>query len=347
MRARDYDPVTGQFLAVDPWQRPDGMPWRPLASLNSHGRAATATVLECPTTGAGARGASHPGEVVLLDARAVGWTVLGVRSPLRWFGSKAAVAAQVVEHLGDHVHYVEVFTGSAAVLFAKPRSRIETLNDVDDDVVNLFRVLGDPDTATMLTRRCAATVYARREFVTARSIVESGPAPLGGAVPDRVERAWAFLVAVNFSVSRSPHSTGWSVAVADPGGSIPPARWRATVARLEGTAARLEGVQVDCSDWRDALTRYDRPSTVFYLDPPYHPELRSGGRYRHEMTAGDHDELIETLLGLRGRAVLSGFAHPTHDRLTAAGWGVVHVTAPATRRRSTQPAETLWVAPPR
>lgn len=288
----------------------------------------------------------RPCAPTLLAARILVGTVHGVRSPLRWFGSKAAVAAQVVEHLGAHVHYVEVFSGSAAVLFAKPRSKIETLNDVDDDVVNLFRVLRDPNTATMLVQRCTTTAYARREFLTARTILTAGRAPLGGAAVDRVERAWAFLVAVNFSVSSSSHSTGWSVAVSDPGGSIPPARWRAAVARLERTAARLEGVQVDCSDWREVLSRYDRPSTVFYLDPPYHPELRSGGRYRHEMTAGDHDELVETLLGLKGRAVLSGFAHPTHDRLAVAGWDVVHLASPATRRSGTQPVETLWVAPP-
>lgn len=148
-------------------------------------------------------------------------TVGSVRSPLRWFGSKAKVAPQVVAHLGDHVHYVEVFSGSAAVLFAKERSRIETINDVDDDVVNLFRTMADPALAAGLARRCAYTPYARREFAAARELIEAGPAPLRGAASERVERAWAFLVAVNFSVSSTPQATGWSRAVGDPGGFDP------------------------------------------------------------------------------------------------------------------------------
>ena len=79
---------------------------------------------------------------------------------------------------------------------------------------------------------------------------------------------------------------------------------------------RLRGVQVEQQDFRAVLKRYDCPEMLWYADPAYLKETRSRPKlYRHEMSDDDHRELVELLLGLPGRAVVSGYAHPLYGPL--------------------------------
>ena len=79
-------------------------------------------------------------------------------------------------------------------------------------------------------------------------------------------------------------------------------------------------VQIEHADFRNILDQYDSPDTFFYLDPPYVAETRKGGGYAHELTGTDHAELVELLLGLKGKAMLSGYAHELYAPLEAVGW---------------------------
>jgi DNA adenine methylase len=79
-------------------------------------------------------------------------------------------------------------------------------------------------------------------------------------------------------------------------------------------------VQIDHDTWQRILPRYDTPETFFYLDPPYMPSTRKGGKYKHEMDAGEHVELVNAILNLQGKVLLSCYDHDIYQPLADAGW---------------------------
>lgn len=239
--------------------------------------------------------------------------------PFKWFGSKATLAPRIVSLLPPHRHYVEVFAGSAAVLFAKPRSEMETVNDLDGEIVNLFRVLRDEALTSCLIRHVALTPYSRAEFNLAR---------LDEPSDEPVERARRFLVRCWQAVGNE--GQGWSLVVkADTLHAARLHRWTALPERLAASAARLAGVQVDQRDWREMITRFDTPGACLFVDPPYHADTRPGAavKYRHEFDHADHLQLAAALAGVRhASVVLTHYPHPLYDNL---GWDHVDIAAHA------------------
>lgn len=264
-------------------------------------------------------------------------------SPLRWFGSKGLLAGKVTGLLPDHDHYVEVFGGSGAVLFSKVRSRVETFNDLDGDVANLFRVLRDEQLAERLARLVELTPFSRSEWESCRDSVAA-------AITDidvDVERARAFLVTVNQSIARTPHRTGWASLIARPTGSSPSTRWTALPPKIVTASSRLTGVQIECQEWEVILARFDKPGVVFYVDPPYPQSLRAG-TYRVDMNDQDHERLVAALRNLRhAEAVVSGYSHPLYEPLESGGWGCHQEMAAADDhgRGRRDRVETLWCSP--
>lgn len=92
-----------------------------------------------------------------------------VRSPVTWFGGKSRLASKIIAQFPEHHTYCEVFGGSGAVLLAKEPSKVEVFNDVDDSLVNLFRVLRDSELCRQLQRACESTLYARASLSLRKS----------------------------------------------------------------------------------------------------------------------------------------------------------------------------------
>lgn len=207
-------------------------------------------------------------------------------------GSKAAIADKLTLLIPGHACFVEVFAGSAAVFFAKPRSRAEVINDVNSEIVNLFRVVQYH--RRELIRELSHAIHARQIFLDFR-------AQLGLTDIQRAAR-YFFILKTAFGgtggTSNPPFGygvqkfRGWS------------RRYLATVSRIR---RRLEGVTVECLDFADCIRRYDRPTTFFYLDPPY---LDLHG-YKAEFDESDHRRLAKTLSRIRGKFLLSINDHST------------------------------------
>lgn len=235
-------------------------------------------------------------------------------APFPWFGGKSLLARRIADLLPPHRVYVEPFAGSAAVLFSKPRSHMEVVNDLDGGVVTFFRVLRDRPGE--LLERLHLTPHARGEYELCRDTWE--------AVEDDVERARRWYVTISQSFSSSSgrmHSNGWNGEYKGASHVPAPSAWVSNVRQLEGAAERFRGVQVEHRDWREVLEKYDGPEACFYLDPPYVLSTRKSGGYRHELSDDDHRELVERLLGLQGCAVVSGYDSPLYEPLERApGW---------------------------
>lgn len=261
--------------------------------------------------------------------------------PFRRFGAKTRVASKIVELLPEHDHFVEVFGGSAAVLFAKPRSRAETINDLDQSVVTFFRVLRDH--TDELVAAVETTPYSRDEF----SAAKDDP---GDPDANPVEWARRFVVVSNQAVGNA--GSGWAYTANSVDVNAPLShRWARLPPKLAACAERLRGVQIDCIDWRDCIDRYDRPGVLLFCDPPYHHDTRENtvGEYLHEMTDDDHEAFVASVLGLRHAAVVvTHYPHPLYDRLSDAGMSVTDLRSAADnmkQQRQDPRVERVWATP--
>lgn len=279
-----------------------------------------------------------------------------LKSPVSWFGGKSYLARHIIPLFPKHDIYCEVFGGSGAPLFAKDPSPVEVYNDLDSGLVNFFRVLRDPKEWKRLQELCALTPYSREEYEYCRKTWETNS-------QDPVDQAYRWFVVARWSFSGIfGNSWGFSVAKSSRGMAGCVSKWLGAIERLAEVHDRTMRLQIEHDDFRRIIPRYDTPETLFYCDPPYIPETRKGGCYPQEMTTEDHEELVGLLLGIQGRAVLSGYAHTLYEPLIEAGWArhdfeVVCNAAGRTRASGLQGVgnvlaqqkrtESVWVSPPR
>ena len=258
-----------------------------------------------------------------------------LRSPIKWFGGKGNFVGKLLPLIPPHSCYVEVFGGSGTLLFAKEMSKVEVLNDLDSDLVNFYRVFHNPEMFKRLQWKCRYTLYSRELYLEFQNTWKTEQDPV-----ERVHK-WFFLVRMAFSSFFG--KTG--VAFAHQRNCAK--QLSTAVDNFEEVFDRLRHVQIENESWEIMFDRYDSPNTFFYLDPPYVSSTRKGGGYVHEMTASDHERLIERLKHVQGMVLLSGYANPIYDKLDwnkqdfetfcfSAQWSVVGEASSLSR------TESLW-----
>lgn len=230
------------------------------------------------------------------------------RPPVRYHGSKWTLAPWLVSLFPKHDIYVEPFAGSASVLLRKPRARVEVYNDLDSNVVNLFRILRNPAAADELIRALNLTPFSREEFFEPRDLDISD-----------LERArlLVFRAYAGFgSHSHNPkNSNGFRWMPAKPYAK----EWANLPNALQAVVERLQGVTIENERAEKLIRRLDSGDTLFYLDPPYVHTARQSNQkgYVCEMNDGEHSALGELLHSIKGKAVLSGYPCALYDRLYA------------------------------
>lgn len=262
------------------------------------------------------------------------------RPLLRWFGGKWALAPWIIDHLPPHRTYVEPFAGGAAVLLRKPRSHLEVLNDLDSELVNLYRVLRDGGQAERLITALHLTAYAAEEFESAYEQAD-----------DPVERARRLIVRSfmghGSGAARLDRSTGFR-RNAKGGRTALPREWSTYPDALRHTIARLNGVMIENRPAAEVIDYFNEPDALLYVDPPYVWETRSklnaAGQpfhgYVHELDDAAHLALLDQLDAHKGRIVLSGYASPLYDERLR-GWRRVTMKARADSGEDRE--EVLWI----
>lgn len=271
------------------------------------------------------------------------------RPVVRWHGGKWMLAPWIIAHLPPHRVYVEPFGGGASVLLRKERSYAETYNDLDGEVVTLFRVLRSRRHSADLLRRLELTPFARAEFEAAYLPAD-----------DDVETARR-LVARSFmgfgSDGRNAEVKTGFRGRSNRSGTTPAHDWQHYPEALRLAIERLRGVVIESRPALDVIAANDtREGTLFYVDPPYlhstrgRVARRGAGKpahcYSHEMTDADHAALLEALLACRSKVLLSGYPSALYDDALA-GWHRIERTAYADGARAR--TEVLWLnyPPPR
>lgn len=226
-------------------------------------------------------------------------------APFPYFGGKTRQAERIASLLPPHEHYVEPFAGSLAVLLAKPRSAMETVNDIDGDLMTFWRVLRDQPED--LTRMCALTPHSRAEQQAAYDLDDMSDL-------ERARRVWVVLSQGRGATLRR---TGWRF-YSNPANSTlsMPGYLNAYVDRILPAAERIAGVSLECRDALDIISTYGtHPDVLLYCDPPYLGCTRAVN-YRHEITSDDdHRALGEALRACKATVVLSGYPSPLYDEM--------------------------------
>lgn len=258
----------------------------------------------------------------------------GLRPPFVYYGGKSRLAGRIAALLPEQTHYVEPFAGSLAVLLAKEPARLETVNDLDGDLMLFWRVLREQPED--LARACALTPHSRAE----RELARERPAVL--AEVERARRVWVCLTQGRTGTLRN---TGWRFDAAETAHVSMPARLGGYVARLHAVATRLALVSLECRPALEVIAAYGtKRRTLLFVDPPYLAQARSGHNYRYEMhTETEHRTLAEALHACTATVVLCGYASDLYDRVLYGDW-YRHELPAATSQGGTwqHRTEVLW-----
>ncbi len=203
-----------------------------------------------------------------------------------WFGGKRTMAPKIVDALGEHRAYWEPFCGSMAVLFAKKPSSQETVNDLHGHVINLARVLADPDQAERLYARAARTLCSTDLYFQSAQWLDALP---DDQVLGNPEAAYHFLLISwmgRNGTSGCVRSTWQPSKRFTPGGGSSSTRWRSAVESIPDWHERLRSPHILNQDGFELIEKIaDAERVAIYADPPYMMTTRgsgSGSRYLHD-----------------------------------------------------------------
>jgi len=209
-----------------------------------------------------------------------------------WIGGKRRLAERLLALFPSHECYVEPFAGAAAVLFAKPRSDVEVLNDVNGELVNLYRVVQHH--LEEFVRQFKWALTSREVF---RWLQITPPVVL----TDIQRAARFYYLQVNCFGGRIENQSFGTATTSPPGLNLLRLEEHLSAAHL-----RLSGVFVENLDWCECLKRYDRSHTLFYMDPPY---WQTEG-YGMPFPIAEYRGMAQAIRKLRGRAIVSLNDHP-------------------------------------
>lgn len=252
-----------------------------------------------------------------------------MKSLLRYPGSKWNLASKIVELLPEHKSYLEPYFGSGAVLFTKSPSAIETVNDLNDDVVNLFEIVRDRPQE--LIDRLFWTPYSRKIYDLA---FERIPA-------DNVDKALMFIIKSVMSHGfRVIEKSGWKNDINGRERAYAVKHWTDLPEIVQEMTLRLKQVQIESSQALDLIQRFDKSDVCMYVDPPYVLSTRTRKQYSFEMEDSDHEELLDTLNQSKAKILLSGYDSELYrDRLK--NWERLEFDA--TAEKGLKRTEVLWL----
>lgn len=254
-----------------------------------------------------------------------------MKSLLHYPGSKKRIAPWIIKHMPPHHSYLEPYFGGGAVLFEKEPSRIETVNDLDSDVVNFFRVIQNPESREQLQQWITYTPYARQVYDESFEREPKTPIEKAGYFAVRSMQSHGF---------RLSEKCGWKKDVYGREAAYAVRYWNELPEALSLMAARLKEVQIEHKPAIELIRAFNHGNVLMYIDPPYVLSTRSRKQYRHEMMDSEHEELLQVLCGSQAKVMLSGYDCKLYDRYLS-GWRKVWI--PARAQNSLPRTETLWM----
>ena len=234
-----------------------------------------------------------------------------MKAILKYPGSKWGKAEWITSFFPKHHSYLEPFFGSGAVLFNKERSNIETVNDLDNNVVNLFEWIKNEDAFSMEPK-------------------------------NSLEKALFFYIRLNMGhgYRTSGERVGWKNDIQGREKAYAAKDWCELPQKILRAAERLRGVQIENRTALELILRFNYKNVLIYCDPPYMLQTRHGKQYKHEMSDEDHEELLKVLLKHKEYVVLSGYDTDLYNDMLK-GWNRYETTSYT--QSQTMKQEVIWL----
>jgi len=221
-----------------------------------------------------------------------------MKTPITYYGGKQQLAKKILEIIPPHHIYTEPFCGGAAVFFRKPVSKVEVLNDTNQELINFYKVIQREFTA--LESEIAITLHSRNQHRQARAVYSN---------PDLfsdVKRAWAIWVLAN---------EGFAGMLDGSFGYCRTGKTTKSIINKRDSfsyeyAIRLESVQLECTDAVRIINSRDTSETFHYCDPPYY---NSDCGHYDGYSKDDFHNLLEVLSHIKGKFLLSSYPSPILD----------------------------------
>jgi len=267
-------------------------------------------------------------------------SVKKINAPFGYFGSKNKIALQLCSDLPPHNCWVEAFCGSAALTLKKEPAPIEIINDVDNEIVNLFQQLRDNHDD--LCKAIELTPYAENELMNARISVDG---------LSNIERARRFLVqsmmAINGLFGEAKGGFSYSDSYTRNGHDARVNRWNNLPERLKLVVARLKKVRIENKDAIKLLKRYiNRPATLVYLDPPYLGN-RTNGYNKDANDEKFHEELLILSNKAECMIFISGYENDLYETILSEenGWSkkTIETITKDSKGKSHDRTEVVWM----
>lgn len=254
-----------------------------------------------------------------------------MKSVLKYPGSKWSISDWIINNFPQHHSYVEPYFGSGAVFFSKYQSAIETINDLDEDVINLFKCIRDDSEA--LARKIAMTPYSRQAYDESFETIEG----------NEIDKALKFLVRCwqGHGFRTNGYKVGWKNDVQGRENMYAVYNWYRLPEWVMSIVDRLKQVQIESRPALEVIKRFNYPNVLIYADPPYLLGTRRAKQYKHEMSDQDHVEMLETLLQHKGKIILSGYQSELYDEMLK-GWHKDNIKGSAEYHGADR-KEILWM----
>ncbi len=255
-----------------------------------------------------------------------------MRPILKYPGAKWRLSPWIIENMPGHESYLEPYFGSGGVFFNKPKSRLETINDIDGEIVNFFKVCRSRPEE--LGRAISLTPWARDELKDCKRVVTT----------DEIERARITAVScfMAFGSRRVSNTWRYSSGAQKNAGPDNAKLWNNLPTIVFEVAERLKEAQIENKPAIELIRKFDGPKVLIYLDPPYVKSTRTlnGDQYSHEMNDFDHEDLLKSVVDHSGKIMLSGYDNELYcDYLK--GWRKIQ--KPSRIERGRVKTETLWM----
>lgn len=252
-----------------------------------------------------------------------------MKSLLRYPGSKWNLSDKIISLLPEHKSYLEPYFGSGAVLFTKKPSAIETVNDLNTDVVNLFEVVRNKPSE--LSQRLFLTPYSRKVYDDA---FLDNPA-------DEIEQAVNFIIKSVMSHGfRTIEKSGWKNDINGRERAYAVKHWNDLPDIIQDMTLRLKEVQIENRPALELIKRFDKEDVCMYIDPPYVLSTRTRKQYSFEMEDSDHIELLDTIVVSKAKILISGYDCELYNHKLK-DWNRLEFSA--TAEKGLKRTEVLWL----
>ena len=253
-----------------------------------------------------------------------------MKTPISYYGGKLSLLSKIIPLIPEHSLYCEPFIGGAAVFFAKPKAKVEVINDINGEIVNFYKVLQNDFLA--LQKEVQATLHSRELYRHAKIVYENPD------MFDRIKRAWAVWVLANMSFNNALNNSFTRSSDGKFSRKIAANRERFS----DELAERIGGVQIECRDAIKVIKANDTHSSFFYVDPPYVGACQ--GHY-DGYSQEDFNALIVELTTLKGKFLLSSYRNKALSQaVTLHGWYQIEIkvnTNPTGSNKSRTKIEVL------